>query len=132
MRLRPDVPVFLNDLGYALTRGERFAEAGSLLRRALALRIKTLGPDHPDNAISLNNLAGIYYVGVSTHRPGPCSSGRGLRTGANKEQAVSSSSPRGPPLPVRPCPGCEHGLTREAVGHTRKGTHSQEDNDESQ
>ena len=36
---------------------ENYAEAEPLYRRALAIREKTLGPDHPDTAASLNNLA---------------------------------------------------------------------------
>jgi tetratricopeptide (TPR) repeat protein len=31
-----------------------------LFKRSLAIREKALGPDHPDVAISLNNLAGLY------------------------------------------------------------------------
>jgi tetratricopeptide (TPR) repeat protein len=31
------------------------------LIRALAIREKALGPDHPDTAQSLNNLAALYY-----------------------------------------------------------------------
>ena len=30
------------------------------IKRALAIREKALGPDHPDVAVSLNNLAGLY------------------------------------------------------------------------
>lgn len=41
-----------------------YAKAEPLLRRALAIREKALGPDHPDTATSLNNLALLYqYVG---------------------------------------------------------------------
>jgi tetratricopeptide (TPR) repeat protein len=36
-----------------------YAEARSLSERALALREKMLGPDHPDTASSLNNLASV-------------------------------------------------------------------------
>src|ERR1700693_4057798 len=42
------------------TRKRRYDEAEPLLRRALELREKALGPDHPDIAQSLNNLASIY------------------------------------------------------------------------
>ncbi len=38
----------------------RYAEAEPLHRRALAIREKALGPDHPDVAASLNNLASLY------------------------------------------------------------------------
>ena len=50
----------LNNLaGLYYTQG-RYAEAEPLYKRALAIREKTLGPDHPDVANSLNNLAGLY------------------------------------------------------------------------
>jgi tetratricopeptide (TPR) repeat protein len=38
------------------------AEAKPLLHRSLALREKALGPDHPDVAPGLNNLAALYYA----------------------------------------------------------------------
>jgi CHAT domain-containing protein len=38
----------------------RYAEAEPLYRRALAVDEKSLGPDHPDVARDLNNLAGVY------------------------------------------------------------------------
>ena len=38
----------------------RYAEAEPLYRRSLAIREKQLGPDHPDVATSLNNLADLY------------------------------------------------------------------------
>ena len=31
-----------------------------MYKRSLAIRERTLGPDHPDVAISLSNLAGLY------------------------------------------------------------------------
>jgi tetratricopeptide (TPR) repeat protein len=37
-----------------------FAEAEPLYRRALDIREKALGRDHPDVAVSLNNLAELY------------------------------------------------------------------------
>ena len=39
----------------------RYADAEPLYKRALAVREKTLGPDHPDVAQTLNNLALLYY-----------------------------------------------------------------------
>ncbi len=39
-----------------------YAKAEPLNLRALAIREKTLGPDHPDVAKTLNNLAWIYGV----------------------------------------------------------------------
>ena len=37
-----------------------YAQAEPLLKRARAIREKALGPEHPDTATSLNNLAGLY------------------------------------------------------------------------
>jgi tetratricopeptide (TPR) repeat protein len=37
------------------------ADAEPLNKRSLAIREKALGPDHPDVAISLNNLAALYF-----------------------------------------------------------------------
>jgi tetratricopeptide (TPR) repeat protein/CHAT domain-containing protein len=56
------------DVGAIMLRGLAAAEAGrhdqalTDLTRALAIREKTLGPDHPDVASSLNTLAGLYYA----------------------------------------------------------------------
>ena len=45
----------------ANTAGEgRYAEAEPLYQRSLAIWEKALGRDHPDVAVSLNNLAGLY------------------------------------------------------------------------
>jgi CHAT domain-containing protein len=38
----------------------RYADAEPLYKRSLAIREKALGPDHPDVALTLNNLAGVY------------------------------------------------------------------------
>ena len=54
----PDV---LGWLGLALQNAARYAEAVPLYQRSLAIREKALGPEHPDTAQSLNNLAGLYY-----------------------------------------------------------------------
>ena len=45
-----------------LYRAGRYAEAGLLAERSLAIREKTLGPGHPDVATSLNNLAALYQA----------------------------------------------------------------------
>ena len=46
----------LGDAGYYLRQRARYAEAEPLMRQALAIREKTLKPDHPKVANSLNNL----------------------------------------------------------------------------
>ena len=40
---------------------KKYEEAKPLLKRALAIREKSLSPDNPDIAVSLNNLARLYY-----------------------------------------------------------------------
>jgi tetratricopeptide (TPR) repeat protein len=50
----------LNAAGYYLHDRARFSDAEPLFQRALALREKVLGPEHPSVATSLNNLAGLY------------------------------------------------------------------------
>ena len=45
-----------------------YGEATPKYRRSLAIREKVLGPDHPNVAISLNNLAGLLDIQV---RVGP-------------------------------------------------------------
>jgi tetratricopeptide (TPR) repeat protein len=58
---RDGAPDVLDWLGWALWRAARYAEAEPLYKRALAVREKALGPEHPDTAQSLNNLALLYY-----------------------------------------------------------------------
>ena len=43
-----------------LEKQGRYSEAVPLAQRALALYEKVLGPDHPDVATALNNLAELY------------------------------------------------------------------------
>ncbi len=40
----------------------RYAEAGPLHKRALAIDENALGPEHPSVATDLNNLAALYYA----------------------------------------------------------------------
>jgi tetratricopeptide (TPR) repeat protein len=47
----------LSQAGYYLAARARYAEAEPLMHRALAIDEKSLGPDHPNVAIRLNNLA---------------------------------------------------------------------------
>src|SRR5262249_14446825 len=46
-------------LAVLLQTTNRLGEAEPLYRRALAINEKSYGPDHPDVAIDLNNLAGV-------------------------------------------------------------------------
>ena len=47
----------LNQGGYYLDDRARYAEAEPLYQRALAMREKALGPDHPHTAVSVRNYA---------------------------------------------------------------------------
>jgi CHAT domain-containing protein/Tfp pilus assembly protein PilF len=50
----------LRQQGLQFYQQGRYADAEPLFRRSLAIREKALGPDHPDVAQSLNNLARLY------------------------------------------------------------------------
>jgi tetratricopeptide (TPR) repeat protein len=50
----------LNQGGYYLNGRARYAEAEPLFQRALAIEERGMGPDHPDTATGLNNLALLY------------------------------------------------------------------------
>ena len=50
----------LNNLASLYKEEARYADTEPLYKRALAIREKALGPDHPDVAQSLNNLADLY------------------------------------------------------------------------
>jgi tetratricopeptide (TPR) repeat protein len=58
--LQPDNSLYLIAAGYIADTIGRYGEAESLYQRSLAIKEKALGKDHPDVAISLNNLAGLY------------------------------------------------------------------------
>jgi tetratricopeptide (TPR) repeat protein len=55
-----DVAISLNNLADFYRAQGRYADAEPLYKRALAIREKALGPDHPDIATSLNTLAELY------------------------------------------------------------------------
>jgi tetratricopeptide (TPR) repeat protein len=50
----------LNNLAGLYSGQGRQADAEPLYKRALAIRERALGPDHPDVAQSLNHLADLY------------------------------------------------------------------------
>jgi tetratricopeptide (TPR) repeat protein len=52
----------LNQAGYYLKQRAQYAQTEGLYRRALEIREKALGPERPDTAISLNNLAELHRV----------------------------------------------------------------------
>jgi tetratricopeptide (TPR) repeat protein len=53
---------YLNYAGIALYHAGTYGDAESLYQRALKMREQVLGPQHPDVAQSLNNLAALYYA----------------------------------------------------------------------
>jgi tetratricopeptide (TPR) repeat protein len=50
----------LNNLASLLQDLGKYEEAEPLYRRALVIREKSFGPDHPEVRASLNNLASLY------------------------------------------------------------------------
>ena len=55
--------------GVRLLAQGRYADAEPLFKRSLAIREKALGPNHPDVALSLNNLASLYKIKVAMPTP---------------------------------------------------------------
>src|SRR5258708_3768451 len=56
----PEAARLLNETGYYLVDHAQYEQAKPLLERALAIHEQVLGSNHPDTAISLNNLAFVY------------------------------------------------------------------------
>ncbi len=56
----PEAGRLLNEVGYYLYYRAQYGEAEPLYRRAISIGEKTLGPEHPNLATRLNNLAGLY------------------------------------------------------------------------
>jgi tetratricopeptide (TPR) repeat protein len=56
----PDVATSLNNLAGVYKDQGRYAEAEQLLKRALAIDEKAVGPEHLSVAIGLNNLSALY------------------------------------------------------------------------
>ena len=79
-RKRRSVPIIpmsrtsLNNLAELYHDQGRYADAEPLYQRSLAISEKALGPDHPDVATSLNNLAGLYETKAATPMPSRCTS----------------------------------------------------------
>jgi len=60
MEAEPEAANLLNVAGNYLHIRARYGEAEELYKRALKIRERQLGTDHPDTATVLNNLAGLY------------------------------------------------------------------------
>jgi tetratricopeptide (TPR) repeat protein len=55
------IALMVNQFGLFLLARAEYAQAEPMFRRALAIYEKALGPEHPDVATSLNNLAELYH-----------------------------------------------------------------------
>jgi tetratricopeptide (TPR) repeat protein len=55
-------PALLHSAGLYFQRRAAYSQAVPLFRDALATREKMLGPEHPDTATTLNNLARLFWV----------------------------------------------------------------------
>ncbi|MFN6496864.1 MAG: tetratricopeptide repeat protein [Nostoc sp. DedQUE01] len=53
--------LLLNETGYYLQERSQYSEAEPLYKKALSLRQRLLGEEHPSVATSYNNLAALYY-----------------------------------------------------------------------
>ncbi len=58
----PRLATSFNNLALVYQAQGRFADAGPLYQRSLAIYEKALGPDHPDVGTSLNNLGELFYA----------------------------------------------------------------------
>lgn len=63
-RVRRPISIQNTSISFPVAQG-RFAEAGRLHSRALSIREEVLGPDHPEVAESLSNLAGVFQNQVT-------------------------------------------------------------------
>ena len=69
-----DDPAALDAEVERLYQTGNYADAKEIANRSLAIREKALGPDHPDVAFSINNLAEVYrmegrFADAEQHRP---------------------------------------------------------------
>ena len=67
----PEAARLLNQTGYYLDDHAQYEQAKPLYERALAINEQVLGPNHPDTASSLNNLAELYEARVTMSKPDP-------------------------------------------------------------
>ncbi|SFO36981.1 tetratricopeptide repeat protein [Nitrosospira briensis] len=61
VRLQPENADYVNKAGKINHEMGRYSEALTFYQKARAIREKSLGPNHPDVGVSLNNLAGLYH-----------------------------------------------------------------------
>ena len=62
VKLQPENPQYLNAAGLMAYTLGRYGVAEPLFQQSLAIWKKALGPEHPDVATSLNNLAELYHA----------------------------------------------------------------------
>ena len=65
----PTAASLFHKTAYYLNARAEYREAEPLYQRALAIREKALGPDHPNTATSLDNLASLYHSQGRYSRP---------------------------------------------------------------
>jgi tetratricopeptide (TPR) repeat protein len=85
-----DVAATLNSLAQGYRSQRKYGEAKELIKRALAMQERLLGPDHPDVASSLNRLALCYRALGKRDKAKPLFE-RALRL---REQALPANDPR--------------------------------------
>ena len=97
---RMSAPV-CNNLAALYEAQGRYAEAEPLYKRALAIYEKALGPEHPNVATSLHNLALLYEAQSRLPRPSLCS------TALSPSEKRSSAMTIRTPMPhAATCKGC--------------------------
>lgn len=52
----------MSNLGVMLAQSDRVEEGGDLIRRALDIRRRVLGDEHPDTSLNINNMGMVYFV----------------------------------------------------------------------
>ena len=71
-RTHPDTALSYNNVAYNLNAQGKYAEAGPLHQKALDIRRKVLGEDHPDTARATTTSRTTWTHRESTRRPGRC------------------------------------------------------------
>jgi len=85
---KEDLAGYLNEEGLAWLEAGKYGSAEAPLERALAIREKTLGPEHPDVATSLDNLAKLYRAQLRFEEAVPLS----LRASAIRNKALEEET----------------------------------------
>jgi tetratricopeptide (TPR) repeat protein len=84
----------INNLGNLYYSMRDYAKAEHFFQRALKVREKALGPDHPDTALALNNLALLYIARGEHAKVGRLSWSACLQSHARLRQSRTALSAR--------------------------------------